>query len=131
MHYAYSIPDRPDSPPEPTREELLTEMEQREYIKMRHRWHMDNLRRCLARSEHIRVGDRFDHVARFVPDVCDYTDTEDAAWALEEMAAAGRFDAAAIGEAYISLLELRLIHAADDLAQAEAEGKKVEYGVAK
>lgn len=130
MH-THQTPERPTSPPDPTRAQLLSASEQRQYAEMRHQWHLDNLRRSLARSEYIRVGERIDHVARFIPDVCDYADTEDASWALEEKAATGRAGTAAIGEAYISLLEMRLIHAADDLAQAEAEGKRVVYGVSR
>ncbi len=64
----------------------------------------------------------------YVPDTCDYSDTDEAAYRLMQQAAHSN-DMAAVGKSYVELLDMQLTHAADDIMKAEARGERVEYGV--
>lgn len=128
MQAAYRVPDRPTSPPEPTTSDILAAHETRENRRIRHQWHVAQLLRCLARGLSVRIDGCSMEEGSYVPDACDYSDTDEAAYRLMQKAAYST-DMADLGRSYVELLDMQLTHAADDMMQAEARGGRVEYGV--
>jgi hypothetical protein len=93
-------------------------------------YHQVQIRTCLARGLRMCVSDgkvtMIRDAAGFLPDACDYDDTDEADVALARLAA-NSTDRAAIGEAYLALFNLVLAHAAGDMVAVEDRGGSVRY----
>ena len=105
---------------------------ERQMRAMRLAHHQVQIRTCLARSLRICVTDgkvtTIRDAAGFLPDACDYDDTDEADVALARLAA-NSTDRAAIGEAYLALFDKVLAHAAGDMVAVEDRGGSVRYEV--
>ena len=108
-------------------------LEQAQHLHaVRMAYHQVQIRTCLARSLRICVADgkvtTIRNAAGFLPDACDYDDTDEADVALARLAA-NSTDRAAIGEAYLALFDKVLAHAAGDMVAVEDRGGSVRYEV--
>lgn len=120
-------------PPEATPADIQAYAEAKQLRTARLAYHQTQIRACLARSLRIFVADgkvtRIRDAAGFLPDACDYDDTDEADVALARLAANSTTDRAAIGEAYMALFNKVLAHAAGDMVAVEDRGGSVRYEV--
>ena len=94
--------------------------------------HCDQLRAAIAHSQYVATEeDGKRHVtlaAERLPNHCDYPTVETAWRLLLKVAASSTNDRLGIGDAAISLFDLTLEHAAEELVDIEDKGGRVIYG---
>lgn len=132
MHVAYQVPDRPLSPPEPTREEEIQAREHRAYVNQRLAYHEGQFRKALANDLHVKRtytdGTVLDWSAVDVlPATCDYHDLTlaEIAFLQTQVKSTNIERQAESAQAYVDALINRAVSL---LRKEEAAGVKIEYG---